>query len=95
MIIGIKNMAETITCVRCKGSGFVSSYPYSALCDDCRGRGWSGWKPDPNLDLLNAVWGILDETDGSEGFVYDLVNNSIRSWKGKEKPSENLEHPDS
>jgi hypothetical protein len=38
-------------------------------------------KPDNNLSVLEGIWAILDETNGSEGFIKDLVNNSIRSWK--------------
>lgn len=40
--------------------------------------------PDREMDLLQAVWAILTETNGSEGFVRDLVNNSVRSWKANE-----------
>lgn len=38
-------------------------------------------EPDPYMDLIEAVWAILDVTEGSEGFVHDIVQNGIRSWK--------------
>jgi hypothetical protein len=36
---------------------------------------------DASLDTLQGIWDILDETEGSEAFVYDLVSNSIKSWR--------------
>lgn len=39
---------------------------------------------DSALDLLQAVWEILDQT-GSEAWVHDLVRNSIKSWKASKR----------
>lgn len=47
---------------------------------------FSGAK-DPNLEVLQGIWDILDATNGSEGFIADLVRNSIASWKAHKQIS--------
>lgn len=53
--------------------------------------------PDHNLIILQSIWAILDEVNGSEGFIRDLVANSIKSWKdckaSKTYYRENLPRP--
>lgn len=40
-----------------------------------------GERPDHELNIVQSVWAILDETNGSEGFVRDVVSGGIKSWK--------------
>lgn len=41
-------------------------------------------KEDVNLLLVNAVWNMLDEVDGSTSLVREVVRNAIKSWQSYE-----------
>lgn len=36
---------------------------------------------DPGLVLVSAVWAILDKVEGSEGWVHEIVDGGIKSWR--------------
>lgn len=44
-------------------------------------KGEREWEEDKPLDLVKAVWAILDEPGLSEAWVNDTVRGAIKGWK--------------